>query len=309
VVASAVAIRAAPPSEVHVMIPAMALVAFTVGSDAEERRSLLAAVAMTLLMVVGVLGDPTAEVALSIATAVVLIAVPYGVGRTLRGRQQRVELLEADRERRAREAVEAERLRIARELHDVVAHSVSVMVVQAAAAEQLVSRDPSAAAGSLRAIQRTGREALRDMRHLVEILRVPGDAMPDRPSLAQLDDLAAGMGRAGLAVDVEVRGDPRDLPPAIDLSAYRILQEALTNVLKHAVAARAHVRIAYTPDAIDLEVEDDGHGPSGAQSGGGRGLTGMRERVALYGGTLDAGPSEAGGYRVRARLPLPSSSA
>ena len=304
----AVAVRATPPSEAHTIVPAALLAAYTLGSEVKERWSLVAALGLTALFWVGVFRDPTAALGLSLGTAVALVAVPYAIGRVLRSRSLRVTLLEHDRDRRAREAVEAERLRIARELHDVVAHSVSVMVVQAAAGERLVRRDPDRAIASLGAIQRTGRDALRDMRHLVEILRVPGEALPDRPGLAQLEELTAGVERAGVAVDVEVRGEMRELPPAIDLSAYRIVQEALTNVLKHAAAARAAVRIAYDSDALDLEITDDGRGRSEG-SDGGRGLAGMRERVALYGGTFEAGPRESGGYRVRARLPLPASSA
>jgi signal transduction histidine kinase len=216
--------------------------------------------------------------------------------------------LARDREVATREAVVAERGRIARELHDVVAHHMSVMVVQAEAARAVGGRDPGAANEALRQIEASGRTGLAEMRRLLEILKSQedGDGREPQPGLAQLGGLIEGMGSTGMLVESEVSGPPRPLPPGVDLSAYRIVQEALTNTLKHAGGPRAHVLVRYEPDAVEVEVVDDGPGPPPAQANGasaGHGLIGMRERVQLFGGELDAGPRPGGGFRVWARLP------
>jgi signal transduction histidine kinase len=179
---------------------------------------------------------------------------------------------------------------------------VSVMVVQAGAAAEVLSRDPEKARVALMAIQDTGRQAMADLRHMLGLVR-EGDplALAPRPGLEQLDLLLDQVRTAGVPVELEVRGAPRTLPGGVDVSAYRILQEALTNVLKHAGPARVRVVIAYDADAVELEVIDDGRGP---QNGQGHGLIGMRERVALYDGTLEAGPALPSGFRVHARLAL-----
>jgi signal transduction histidine kinase len=212
---------------------------------------------------------------------------------------------EHEREERARRAVADERARIARELHDSIAHGVSVMVVQAEAAEEVLIADPPAARGALHKVQGTGREALGELRRLVGILRSPdGDAeLVPQPGIASLDRLVDHVRDAGLPTEVRIEGEPRQLPPGIDLSAYRIVQEALTNVLKHAQASLANVVIGYTHDSLMLEITDDGRG-AGAVNGSGHGLTGMRERVALYDGELQAATREEGGFLVRARLPV-----
>jgi signal transduction histidine kinase len=203
--------------------------------------------------------------------------------------------------------VASERTRIARELHDIVAHNVSVMVVQAEAAEEMLERNkPDRARIPVRKIEETGRAALTDMRRLVGILR-DGDVRPvlaPQPGIANLDVLLVKVRESGLPVELEVRGAPVPLPPGIDLSAFRIVQEALTNALKYAGRAHAHVLVRFTPGALELEVRDDGAGGAAARSGGGHGLVGMHERVALFGGELRAGPDPKGGFRVQARLPL-----
>ena len=205
-------------------------------------------------------------------------------------------------------AVASERSRIARELHDIVAHNVSVMVVQAEAADEMLAHaSPDRAREPVQRIQATGRAALTDMRRLLGILRdsdLPPELGP-QPGIANLDVLLVKVREAGLPVDLEVVGEPSPLPPGIDLSAYRIVQEALTNTLKYAGTARACVRVEFVPGALELEVADDGRGTDAAAPGGsGHGLVGMRERVELFGGVLEAGPRADGGYRVRARLPL-----
>jgi signal transduction histidine kinase len=224
--------------------------------------------------------------------------------------QERAERAERERETAARAAVAEERARIARELHDVVAHSVSVMTLQAGAVRRLLRADQMREREALDAVERTGREALVELRRLLGVLRGP-DAQAElapQPGLAELQALVARTEAAGLPVDLRIEGDAAPLPAGVDLSAYRIVQEALTNSLKHADAARAEVAVRYRPDAIDIEVSDDGRGPVSA-NGGGQGLVGMRERAALYGGELSAGAREGGGFVVRARLPLPAGEA
>ena len=220
-------------------------------------------------------------------------------------------LLEQAQVELADRAVTEERLRIARELHDVVAHTMSVVAVHAGTGRMVAGTDPDAARDALATIETATRAALTEMRHMLGMLRGGGSA-PDAsalapsPGLAQLDGLVAEVVRSGSAVEVRVEGDRRELPTMVDLSAYRIVQEALTNVIRHAGPARATVTLSYADAAVTLVVDDDGPGrPAfGATSpGGGHGLVGMRERVAMLGGGLDAGPRPGGGFRVTARLP------
>ena len=220
--------------------------------------------------------------------------------------RERAERLEREREANARAAVAEERTRIAREMHDVVAHSLSVMVVQAEAAEEMLSRDPERARKPLSAVQETGRTALTELRRMLGVLR-EFDETPDlapQPGLAGLDDLVAHVRDAGLPVTVRVEGEPRPLSPTGDLQAYRIVQEALTNALKHAGPARAQVLVRYEPNELVLEVTDDGRGYDPSTDGGGHGLIGMRERVAVCGGEMSAGRRAQGGFEVVARLPI-----
>jgi signal transduction histidine kinase len=207
----------------------------------------------------------------------------------------------------ARMAVELERGRIARELHDIVAHNVSVMVLQAGAARQVLASDPQRAESSLGAIERTGRQAIDEMRRLLGILRREGEELPTGPppGIAQLAELAGQLREAGIRVEVELEGTPRELPPSVDLSAYRVVQEGVTNVLRHSGAESATVRVCFGTDRLDLEVLDDGSSPS-ANGTGGFGLVGMRERLAVFGGTLDASPRPEGGFALRASIPLES---
>ncbi len=223
--------------------------------------------------------------------------------------ERRAALLEREREEQARAAVAAERARIARDLHDVIAHSVSVMTVQAGAARLLLDEEPERAREPLLAVEETGRQALAEMRRLFGIVRGnEGEAaLAPQPSLAHLDALLEQARKAGLPVEVTVEGERRVLPPGVDLAAYRIVQEALTNARKHARPARAQVAIRYERDALELEITNDGRARRNGE-GPGHGLVGMRERVALYGGELEAAPSAEGGYAVRARLPVEAES-
>jgi signal transduction histidine kinase len=191
----------------------------------------------------------------------------------------------------------------------VVAHSVSVMVVQAGAAEEVLGADPHKAREPLRSVQDTGRQALIELRRLLGVLRTDDGAaaLAPQPGLDQVGALAAHVREAGVAVELRVDGARDHVPAGVDLAAYRIVQEALTNVLKHASASHAVVRVGYRPDAIELEVLDDGHGPLGSGhdgTGPGQGLIGMRERASLYGGLIEAQPRTGGGFAVRARLPV-----
>jgi signal transduction histidine kinase len=220
---------------------------------------------------------------------------------------ERAERAERERETAARTAVSEERARIARELHDVVAHSVSVMVLQAGAVRRLLRDEQVREREALDTVERTGREALLELRRLLGVLRTPdeGAELAPQPGLAELPALVARTEAAGLPVSVRVHGKPAPLPPGIDLSAYRIVQEALTNTLKHAGPSHAEVEIRYEANAVEIEVTDDGRGPGGT-NGHGHGLVGMRERALLYGGDLSAGAGDGGGYTVRARLPIPA---
>jgi signal transduction histidine kinase len=225
---------------------------------------------------------------------------------------ERAASLERDHDIRAREAVANERARMARELHDIVGHALNVIVIQAGGAQRAFESKPQVARDALVSIESAGREALFDMERMLGVLRAAeGDhpALGPQPGLRQLDSLAAQVTEAGLPVEVIVEGSQPELPASVDLSAYRIVQEALTNSLKHSRASRAKVAIRYRPDSLEVEVTDDGRGsPEGgtATHEGGRGLLGMRERVALFGGELSVGPAPMGGYRVQARLPFKS---
>ena len=219
--------------------------------------------------------------------------------------------LEREREGEARRAVASERARIARELHDVVAHHVSMMVVQAEAGPLAVERDPARAAGAFAAIAATGRQALVELRRLLGVLRGDGQApsLAPQPGLDQVPSLVEQVGRAGLEVELVVEGEKAPLPAGVELSAYRIVQEALTNAVRHAGPGRARVLVRYGERDLELTVRDEGGGGGAAPAGGppsrsGQGLVGMRERVSLFGGELHAGPGPDGGFTVAARLPL-----
>jgi signal transduction histidine kinase len=219
--------------------------------------------------------------------------------------RERAARLEHEREERARAAVAEERGRLARELHDVVGHSVSVMTVQASAVRRLLLPEQEKEREALEVVEQTGRQALAEMRRLVGVLRRPeeGPALAPQPSLEHLEKLVAQVRESGLPVELRVEGEAVQLPAGVDLTAYRLVQEGLTNALKHAQADRAEVRVRYRPDEIELEITDNGIG-GGDGAGGGHGLVGMRERVAVYGGELEATPGPDGGFRLRARLPL-----
>jgi signal transduction histidine kinase len=244
-----------------------------------------------------------------------LFGVAWLIGDNLRVRraytrqlEERAAELEKEREDRAVRAVAEERARIARELHDVVAHYVSVMVVQSAGARRVIDKDPRSAQVALEAVEAAGRTALAEMRRMLEVLRTDDPGMGPQPSLDDLETLVGHVRDAGLPVEVRVEGSTCCLPAGMDLVAYRIVQEALTNTVKHGGKAKASVTVRYLPDTLEIEVVDDGRGAAAplisGSAGGGHGLIGMHERVALFGGSLQAGPVLTGGYRVLARLPI-----
>ncbi|TMC10358.1 MAG: sensor histidine kinase [Chloroflexi bacterium] len=225
----------------------------------------------------------------------------------LRAVEERARQLERERGLAARVAVADERARIARELHDVIAHSVSVMVVQAGAARRLLGRQPDRAGEAMREVEGSGREALTELRRLLGVLAERPDelVLAPQPGLDQLDALVGRVDAAGVPVDVRIVGTPRPLPPGLDLTAYRVVQEALTNVMKHAAGARTEVLVEYGERDLRLAVVDGGGTRAAtAGAGAGRGLLGMQERVAAYGGHVEAGVLPEGGFAVRARLPM-----
>jgi signal transduction histidine kinase len=261
------------------------------------------------------LKDPYIHGAGDVAFAFAFATAGFVLGRVLhrRGVRSRLlteeaERLHREREEQARRAVSAERQRIARELHDVVAHSVSVMVVQALAGQSTLSADEPAAREALSSIERTGRQAMSEMRRLLTILRDERElSASPQPGVGQLPELVDETRRAGLDVELREEGDGRRVPPGVGLAVYRIVQEALTNSLRHSHAAHTEVSVRYANTHVALRVVNvgsNGRAVLAGQASGGFGIPGMRERAAVYGGELSAGPAEGGGYVVEARLPL-----
>jgi signal transduction histidine kinase len=302
-----------PTAHVSVFVAGMAA-AFLLGNlpDAVQGRIGLA---LTLVGIAVIVYNDPAQTAGEFVFTPALFAIAWLVGFALRERvaearaaEERADLAEGEREENARRAVFEERVRIARELHDVIAHHVSMMGVQAGAGRMVIDRDPDKAKEALAAIELSSRHAVQELYRLLGFLRQAGDPDPlaSQPGLGQLASLATGMSSAELTVEVRVEGEQRPLPATVDVSAYRIVQEALTNTLKHARASRADVHLRYWPDELEVEIVDDGR-PNGApaSTSGGLGLIGMRERAALHGGQLSAGPAAGGGFSVRVKLPTP----
>jgi signal transduction histidine kinase len=291
--------------------PAIAFVVsvYSVGAHAERVREWIGLAGAAALVGANAAVDFSLGNLLFIA---MILGGAWLAGRAIRYRRERERVLERltvdlerEREEKARAAVAEERVRIARELHDVVAHAISVIVLQARGGRRSLAADPEETREALDTIEATGSEALAEMRRLLGMLRSDDEdiALAPQPSLRYLDTLAAQVREAGLPVELSVEGEPIELPPGVDLSAYRIVQEALTNALKHAGPATARVIVRYGKDDVELEIADTGLGP-GAGDGEGHGLVGMRERVSLYGGRIEAGPRDGGGFAVRARLPF-----
>jgi signal transduction histidine kinase len=283
-----------------------ALLLGNLSSLGQARLGLLVVIAGAAIVV----GNDPLQKASNLFFLPMLFAIGWLVGFALRERtveahaaEERAAQAEREREAAARVAVAEERARIARELHDVVAHAVSVMVLQVGAVRHGMADSPHREA--LENVERAGRGALAEMRRLLGAMRQPDDELDlvPHPRLDKLEALAEDVRAAGLAVTLQVHGEAVVLPPALDLSAYRILQEALTNTLKHANARQAQVTVQYCPEEIRLEVSDDGRGPA-VTDGLGHGLVGVRERVKIYGGDMSTGPAVDGGFVLRARMPL-----
>jgi len=289
---------------------------YTVASRCERPVSIRAAEWTVPPITVGVLINNGVHPA-RVIPELAVFAIAWVVGDNLRTRraylaelEARAARLEREREEQSERAVIEERARIARELHDVIAHNVSVMVVQASAGEEVFDENPDKARESLSAVASTGRAALAELRRLLGVIRADDDpgaraSFAPQPGIEYLDDLVGQVRETGLPVELSVIGEPRRLPDGVALCAYRIVQEALTNTLKHAHASGAKVNVRYVADALELQVVDDGQGgtPVNGESGG-HGLVGMRERVALFGGELTVSRRAGRGYEVSARLPL-----
>jgi signal transduction histidine kinase len=291
----------------HSPLPA-GLALYTVADKAERRTSLSAGAIVLVLIVVASsnTSNPLGALARGIPFVIAWLAGD-SIGtrrRYVAALEERAERLERERVAEAARAAAEEQARIARELHDVIAHNVSVMVVQAAAANDVFESRPARAREALRSIETTGRSALAELRRLLGVVRDSDPTFTPQPGLARLEDLVAPVRAAGLEVVVTVDGTPRALPPSIDLSAYRVVQEALTNTLKHARATHVDVALHYRDDALGIEVRDDGSGSTDPDRHDGRGLIGMRERVGIFGGSLVSGPGPDGGFAVSARFPI-----
>jgi signal transduction histidine kinase len=290
-------------------VPVLFMV-YAVGAYVEDLGSSLAGLGIaTVGASVVMLSVPELRTAGNLAFNLLILLGSWALGHRIGSRSRRTEALARRAEQLERErdhTVADERARLARELHDIVAHSVSIIAIQAEAGEALLD-EPERAAEAFRSIQSTSRQALTELRRQLELLReVEGEpGLAPQPGLSEVAGLVERVRAAGLETELAIDGSPAGVDPGVDLSAYRIVQEALTNSLKHGRAARARVQIHYLPGAIELEIADNGAAGNGDGAyGSGRGLIGMRERVALYGGEVSARPNPGGGFAVHARLPL-----
>lgn len=288
---------------------------YTVAVACEQRVALGALVLTVSISVLTSVVVPAGDRLFDPALAAACSLGAWGLGVYVETRrkyrrelQRRAAFIERERQQTVQLTAHEERAAIARELHDIVAHSVTVMLVGVRGARDVLRTRPDVADATLAKVETSGEQSLVELRRILALLREPADAAQSRPqpSLAELDDLVAEYRNAGLPVQLEQVGDQRPLPGGVELSVYRLVQEALTNVLKHARASRVIVTLAYRDSALELEVLDDGASPRPDAGAGGNGLVGMRERVALLGGELETGRRESGGFRVAARLPVGS---
>jgi signal transduction histidine kinase len=296
---------------------AVMFLTFACGAYAKRERAVLGLVAVNVALLVIYLSKPPDLDAEGLVANIALFSAGWLAGQVVRARSiastarlaEAEERAENQRQQAARSVAE-ERLRLAQELHDVVAHSMSVIAVQAGMGAHVIDQRPADAKAALEAISETSRTTLQEMRRLLGVLRDEDGARATAPApgMADLPRLVADVRRTGLPVELTVEGEATDVPDAVELSVYRLVQEGLTNVIKHAGPARAAVTVRCAPGEVEVEVLDDGRGAAAIDGhdgdvDGGHGLVGMRERVALWGGTLQAGPKSGGGYRVRATLP------
>jgi signal transduction histidine kinase len=298
------------------LTPLLAL--YSAAAAGRRALALLAAGGLAAVLVAWMLLAPDPGTPAEVGVSLLMVALALAMGEVTRGRrdylaeaERRAVEAERTREETARRRANEERLRLARDLHDVTAHTIAVIAIQAGVADEALDRCqgcPEQAREAVRAIRASSREAMAELKATVTTLREGAAPRGPLPGLDQLDELVAMAAGAGVRVELTVTGASRPLPPPVDLTAYRIVQESLTNVLRHARATRVTVRVRYQPDAVEVEVDDDGRGsgrsPAGAASAAGHGLAVMAERAAAVGGRLQAGPNPARGFRVHARLPL-----
>lgn len=291
------------PLELYPTFLAALVATYTVASYASLRDAVLSAGFSAMAISVAVVRGSGTDATPAPLASLILFGTVWLVGRVVGVRNERAQQLHEARDQHAAEAVAAERERIARELHDAVSHSLAAIVLQAGGARNVLATDPDRASDSLATIERTARRGLEEMRRMLGLLGESDAALAPQPGVDRLPDLVSELADGGLDVRLVVEGDPVTLPVGVDVSAYRIAQEALTNVLKHAGPCRARVLLEYAADAVTVEVTDDGVGGPVPPDGDGRGLTGMGERAHVLGGTFTAGPGPTG-FVVRAELPL-----
>jgi signal transduction histidine kinase len=299
------------PQHFSTVVFALMFATYACGAHDEGRRSLVGLGAIVAVIFTVCVIETPSDIPFPV---LVFGCLPWAAGRVLRNHTrlardlaEKEALLSHEREEEERRAIAAERSRVAREIHDVLAHNLSVMVIQAAAARRAIGRDDDAVRGAAELIGGTGREALAELRHVFGTVRRSdsADDLGTTPGLARVSGLIDRAQAAGLPVELRVEGEARSLSPGADMAAYRVVQEALTNTLKHAGGARAKVTVRYEPADVRIEVADDGAGPgANPVDSGGHGLVGMRERVGLYGGELETGRRRGGGFVVSARMPL-----
>ena len=295
-----------PPELLGVVIAGM-IIAYSLAAELDGNQLLAGLAILAGAVVIKDIDDPKLSTS-SIVIELLFYAMGSAAGRVVRRRERKVEHITRVADDRANDAIRQERQRIARELHDVIAHAMSVIVVQADSARHGLAPGDDETRSALTAIEDSGRESLREMRRLLGLLRddeaeANGAALGPQAGMKSLDALVRSVRQAGLPVDLQIDGEPQPLSPGIDLAAYRIVQEALTNALRHAGPARAKVTISYGERDIKLRIEDTGRGSNTTAEQGGNGIIGMRERARLYGGSFDAGPGAAG-FAVTASLPL-----
>ncbi len=303
-----------PEGEFSVLL-SLVLVAFTVGAELDPPHSYVGLAVVVVPFLAGLASEGL--VPSDVAAAVVFLVGPWAVGALLRQRSARAEeaigraaQLEREQAAQAAAAVEAERTRIARELHDIVSHSISVVTIQTQAVRRRLGPEHAKEAADLAAVEATAREALAEMRRLFGVLRASDEmaSLAPQPGLAELPRLVEKAAGGDVAVRLDVEGEPFELPPGADLAAFRIAQEGLTNALRHSGATQVTVRLRYGPHDVEVEVVDDGHGLRAADPrSGGHGLVGVRERVALYDGTVTLSDAPGGGVRLLATIPVKES--
>jgi signal transduction histidine kinase len=306
-IATALAASTAPMDAPVPVVLALAVATYSVGANTTGRSALIGAAGVAVLVAIAAVRDLGPDQELNdLAVPALVLGTPWLAGLSVRTRTEREAALDRVRVEQANQAAAEIRAHIARDLHDAVAHAMSIVILQARGARRVLHSDPAAAREALDVIESTSSEALAEMRALVEVLRQPDEtaSLAPPPSLRHLDPLVARVREAGLPVEVSVEGAPVALPPGMDATAYRIVQEALTNALAHAGPATARVVIRYDDDRLELEIGDTGVGPGARGRTRGHGIDGMRERVSRFEGRLETGPRPGGGFLVRADLPL-----